>query len=137
MQFTKLGDLDVVTRITGPSHHLLGLVFSPLRSPEAPIVERVSFDHPQPEVEPFDPESVLCSDVLAAVQDANARWGTDFRVTRIRYCADDPPLSGIYGFLTKALVEHVITEQPASIPLNFEQSDDRNDHLLPSVSNRD
>jgi hypothetical protein len=137
MQFTKHGDLYVVTRITGPTHHMLGLVLSPVSPSGTPIVECVSFDHSQSEVEPFDPESALCRDVLTAVQDANTRWGTNFFVTKIRYCADDPPLSGIYGFLAKALVEHLLTEQAASIPMNFEQSDDQSDQILSSVSHRD
>jgi len=129
MQFAKHGDLDLVTRISGPSHHLLGLVLSPVSQSETPVVERVSFDHPEPEVEPFDPENNLCRDVLTAVQDANARWGTHFGVTTIRYCADDPPVAGIYRRLAQALIEHVISEQEATT-LNYEQTDGHNDHLL-------
>jgi len=129
MQFAKHGDLDLVTRISGPSHHLLGLVLSPVFRSETPIIERVSFTHPKPEVEPFDPENSLCRDVLTAVHDANARWGTHFGVATIRYCADDPPSVGIYRRLAQALIEHLISEQEATT-LNYEQTDGRNDHLL-------
>jgi hypothetical protein len=129
MQFFKHGDFNFVTLCTGPTHHLLGLVLSPLIRSEMPIVERVSFDHPEPEVEPFDPENNLCRDVLAGVQDANARWGTHFGVTAVRYCADDPPVAGIYRRLAQALIEHLISEQEATT-LNYEQMDGRKDHLL-------
>lgn len=129
MQFAKRGDLDIVTRISGPSHHLLGLVLSPVFRSETPVVERVSFDHPEPEVEPFDPENNLCRDVLTAVEEANGRWGTHFGITTIRYCADDPPVAGIYRRLAQALIEHVISEQEATT-LNYEQTDGRYDNLI-------
>jgi hypothetical protein len=50
-------------------------------------------------------------------------------VTAIRYCADDPPVAGIYRRLAQALIEHVISEQAATT-LNYKQMDGRNDHLL-------
>jgi len=129
MRFTKVGDLDVVTRITGPTHHLLGIALSPTSCPEAPIVERVSLDHPQAEGEPFDPESDLCREVVTAVQDANDRMGTHLGVARIRYCADDPPVAGVYHRLAQALVERVISEQEASLQPSFAQTDGCHDHL--------
>lgn len=129
MRFMKVGDLEIVTRITGPTHHLLGIVLSPVYSRETPVLERVSLDHPQAEVEPFDSESDLCREVLTAVQDVNDRLGTRFGVSRIRYCADDPPKAGIYRQLAEALVEHVISEQEASLEPSFEQTDGCHDHL--------
>ena len=125
MRFAKVGDFVVVTRITGPTHHLLGIVFAPASTARTPILERVSLDRPQVEVEPFDPERDVCREVLTAVRDANVRLGTDFGVTRIRYCVDDPPVAGIYGRLAQALVEHVFSEQEqeATLQPSFEGTD--------------
>jgi hypothetical protein len=129
MRFTRIGDLEVVTRITGPTHHFLGIALAPVPSAETPILERVSLDHPQAEVEPPDPENELCREVLETVRDINDRLGTQFGVTRIRYCSDDPPVPGIYRRLTQALVfERVISETEASLQPSFEQTDGCHDH---------
>lgn len=131
MRFTKIGDLEVVTRITGPTHHLLGMALTPTSIPATPILERVSLARPQAEVEPFDPERDLRREVLAGVQEANDRLGTHFRVTRIRYCADDPPLAGVYHRLAEALVEHVIADSgpETSLEASFAQTEDFPDPL--------
>jgi hypothetical protein len=131
MRFTKVGELEIVTRVTGPTHHLLGIVLAPASSPETPILERVSIDRPQAEVEPFDPERDICREILTAVKDANDRLGTHFGVTRIRYCADDPRVAGIYGRLAQALVEHVLSEQEqqARLQPSFEETDGCREHL--------
>ena len=42
MRFTKVGDLAVVTQITGPTHHLLGMALTDALVAESPILERVS-----------------------------------------------------------------------------------------------
>jgi hypothetical protein len=131
MRFTKVGDLEVVTQITGPTHHLLGMVLEPASTPDTPILERVSIAHPRAEVEPFDPESALCREVLAGVQEANDRLGTHFGVTRIRYCADDLSVPGVYHRLAQALVEHVDSRlgRGALLQPAFEQSDRLADQL--------
>jgi hypothetical protein len=125
MRFTKVGDLDVVTRITGPTHHLLGMALSPASMSDRPVLETVSRAYPQAEVEPFDPERDLCREVLAGVQDANDRLGTHFGVARIRYCVDDPPSPGVYHRLAEALVEHVIAEpgRQASLEPTFARAE--------------
>ena len=129
MQFTRIGDLDIVTRISGPTHHFLGIALAPVPGPETPILERVSLDHPLAEVEPSDPEYELCREVLETVREINDRLGTHFGVKRIRYCTDDPPVPGIYRRLTQALVEQVISQTEASLQPSFEQTDGCHDHL--------
>jgi hypothetical protein len=131
MQFTKVGELDIVTRVTGPTHHFLGMVLAPGSTPETPILERVSIDRPQAELEPFDPAREICREVLTAVQDANDRLGTRFGVVRIRYCVDDPPVAGIYGRLAHALVEHAFSEQEqeATLQPSFAETDGRREQL--------
>jgi hypothetical protein len=131
MRFAKVDDLEVVTRITGPTHHLLGMVLAPASIPGTPILERVSLAHPEAEAEPFDPERDLCREVLTAVRETNDRLGTHYGVARIRYCADDPPLPGVYHRLARALVEHVISEQgrDALLQPSFQQTDGFHDPL--------
>jgi hypothetical protein len=140
MRFTKLGDLEVVTRITGPTHPFLGMALAPTSASITPIVERVCLDRPQVEFEPFDAKRDLCRDVLTAVQEPNDRFGTHLGVTRIRYCADDQPIPSVYHGLAKALVEHVISRQArdASHQSNFQQTDMCHEPLTSEhVSHRD
>lgn len=114
MQFTKLGDLEIVTRITGPHHHFLGLELSSGRAPGAPVLERVSGGAAEAEVEAFDLRDRLCREVVDGVAEANRDLGTRYRVIRIRYCAADPPIPGVYSRLARALVEHVVQERKSS-----------------------
>ena len=114
MQFTKIGDLDVVTRISGPNHHFLGVGLSTREAPSTPVLERVALEIDDVTVEPSDAPNDLRREVMEAVSEANRRLGTDFKVTKIRYCADDASVPGIYGRLARYLVEHVAREQDAS-----------------------
>jgi hypothetical protein len=133
MRFTKVGDLEVVTRITGPTHHLLGMALTPSAATGQPVLEKVSHGHPKAEVETFVPESDFCREVMAGVREANERFGTHFGVARIRYCIDDPPVPGVYHRLAQALVEHVISERGRqAVPQpSFEQTDGFRDPLAP------
>jgi hypothetical protein len=110
MQFTRLEDLEVVTRITGVHHHFLGLRFSQIPVPGTMVVERVSLENPEPEIEEFDSQKRLYREVMNGVSEANERLGTHFGVIKIRYCVDDPPIPGIYYRLARALVEHFSQE---------------------------
>lgn len=114
MQFTRIGDLDVVTRISGPHHHFLGVGLSTRESSSTPVVERVALSTDDVTIEPLDSPSDLRREVLEAVSEANRRLGTDFKVTKIRYCADDASIPGIYGRLARYLVEHVAREHDES-----------------------
>lgn len=111
MQFTKLGDLQAVTRVTGPHHHFLGLQFSPCPTTALPVLERVSRDGAKAERETFDSGNILCRDVVDGVSEANNRLGTHYNVSKIRYCADDILIPGSYRQLAEALVEHVEQEK--------------------------
>jgi len=64
--------------------------------------------------EPSDARIDLCREVVGAVSETNRRLGTDFRVTKIRYCGGDASVPGIYGRLARSLVEHVAREQEKS-----------------------
>lgn len=107
MQFARVGDLEVVTRITGPTHHFLGLALSTEAEPSTPILERATLGTSEITIEPIGVGDDLRREVVEAVSAANQRLGTHFTVTKIRYCEDDAPVSGIYGHLAGSLVEHV------------------------------
>ncbi|MDR3618511.1 MAG: hypothetical protein P4L85_04105 [Paludisphaera borealis] len=114
MQFTRIGDLDVVTRVSGPHHHFLGVALSSGGEAPTPVLERVAFENSEVTIEPSDDRIDLRREVLEAVSEANRRLGTNFRVMRIRYCGDDASVPGIYGRLARSLVEHVAREQDES-----------------------
>lgn len=121
MRFTRIGDLDVVTRTTGPTHHFLGIVLTSGPGPESPVMERVSISHPEPRIEPFDRENTIYREVVEAVRDANKRFGAHYSLARLRYCADDPPSANVYHRLAQALVERAVSrerEDAAALPLN-------------------
>ena len=111
MQFTKLEDLDVVTRTNGPHHHFLGIGLSQVPVACMTVLERVSLENPEPQTEEFDSQKDLFREVMNGVSEANERLGTHFGVIKIRYCVDDPPIPGIYHRLAVALVEHVTQEK--------------------------
>jgi hypothetical protein len=111
MQFTRIGRLDVVTRISGPHHHFLGIEFSADGGSSTPQLERVGIAGVEAAVEPPGARADLRREVLDAVAEANSRLGTHLTVARIRYCADDPSLPGVYGRLARSLVEHVAQEE--------------------------
>lgn len=123
MRFTRIGDLEVVTRIIGPHHHFLGLALSPDAEPKAPILERVGSENSEVMIEPIGVGDEFRREVVEAVSEANRRLGTHFTVTKIRYCGDDAPVPGIHGRLAGALVEHVAQEQK-NLEMKTPRSDD-------------
>jgi len=125
MRFTKLGDMQAVTRITGPHHHFLGIQFSPGPTTALPVLERVSCDSIEAASEAFDSPKTLCREVVNGVSEANNRLGTHYAVSKIRYCADDLLIPGVYRQLAQALVEHVAQEKENPAVGLAEKSDHR------------
>jgi len=113
MRFTRIGELDVVTRIIGPHHHFLAIQFLPSLAEDPPVLERVSEDGTSVSPMAGEAREALCREVLGGVAEANNRLGTNLGVGRIRVCGDDPRIPGVYGQLAEALVGHVV-EQPRS-----------------------
>jgi hypothetical protein len=121
LKFTKLEELEMVTRINGPHHHFLGIQLSQVPAPCMTVMERVSLENPEPEIEEFDSQKGLYRDVMNGVSEANERLGTHFEVIKIRYCVDDPPIPGIYHRLAQALVEHVTQENQSVAAKPYKQ----------------
>ena len=112
MQFGRDGDLHVVARTTGPTHHYLGLELvdaADLRDAAPPItVEPVVVD--ADELERLHANDVR-EQVLAGVDAANSEHGSDLVVTRIRFVVSDSPPATIYRELARRLVERAIETQ--------------------------
>lgn len=119
MRFAKVQGLDVVTRITGPTHHYLGIEFSKsLKADRLPVVERLSRDQGEPTLEIVDSDSNLCREVMLGVASANERLGTRLGIVRIRYLAEDSNVPEIYRQLAQALVEHVVERRGPALALD-------------------
>ncbi len=106
--------MQAVTRITGPHHHFLGIQFSPCPTTALPVLERVSCDSIEAEIGAFDSHNTLWREVVDGVSEANDRLGTHYAVSKIRYCADDLLIPGVYRQLAQVLVEHVAQESEGS-----------------------
>jgi hypothetical protein len=100
MQYTKIGDLHRLVRITGPTHDLLGIEFGG-KNPADCIVERLGPSADQ-RAELSDEE--VRGWVLLAVAKANAELGTTLVAQRIQYVANDTRDEKAYALMTRELV---------------------------------
>jgi hypothetical protein len=113
MRFGRHDECDVVTRISGPLHHYLGLrlVQDQGAGQIDPILEDLS-SATKPLPVPLPPTAVdLVITVRKALQAANERLGTRYAVERILFCSSDQYLKNVYRELTESLVEHVSRKQ--------------------------
>ncbi|AMV37513.1 hypothetical protein [Planctomyces sp. SH-PL62] len=110
MRFSRIDGLDVVTRITGPIHHFLGIEFGRGLAREA-RVERVDSEGAHHDVEVAG--STPPDSVRREVARANKRLGSKLGARVIRYCTDDPAIPGVYERLAEALAERVFKDGAA------------------------
>ena len=101
MRYSIDGSVYRLTRITGPTHNLLGLGFGH-ESGGRIIIERLA----GPSGPAID-EGLLEQAVLSGVEAANDALGTDYRPTRIQYVPSDTPDPGIYQNLARVIVERL------------------------------
>lgn len=113
MRFSKSGDFEIVTRITGPIHHYLGLRFSSEPRHPGPIVEVLSLDRGASDAPALSDQRRIVDEVVRGVGAANRRLGTHYEVAGIRYCVDDSWRDGDYIALSETLVEHVARRDQA------------------------
>jgi hypothetical protein len=107
MQFTRLGNFAVVTRVTGPTHHYLGLRLSQGVDQGVPEVEELASSSPNDTIGPMPDQAQVVEEVLVGLDNANGRLGTDYKVKAIRYRSSDPVIKGVYTLLTESLVDHI------------------------------
>ena len=107
MRFHRVGDYEVVTRITGPDHHFLGLRLTSTPGPPALMVEAIEMAPDAPYPLKIVESDRIIEEVNRGLDRANARLGTDFHLSGIRYCSSDRFVEGIYAEMAETLVEHV------------------------------
>jgi hypothetical protein len=97
-----------VTRLTGPSHNLLGLEFG--ESPKSGVL-----------VEPLPPvgkgpnlliAAEIQRHVLEGINNANEQFGTNYIVKRIEFVPDDSPPAQTYELLAYSIVERLARNLP-------------------------
>ena len=108
MHFVRHGESLRVSRITGPRHYLLDLVFgTSAQQPAFAFLPAIGgCSHP-----PLDPDGIVRA-VLAGVAEANRRLGTSYAVARIGVPENDTPPVAVYGALAAAIVERLHAGEP-------------------------
>jgi hypothetical protein len=106
MNLSRSGELDVVTRITGPHRHYLALQLQTNGDPPFVDVECYFPDGLIGPVEPSRADEVR-SEVSGGIDAANERLATRYRASRIRFGGSDPPVNNVYRAMAERLVEHV------------------------------
>jgi hypothetical protein len=119
MHFGTIGPLQTVIRVTGPTHHFLGLELSCGGPETPPVLESVSCSDAGVHEEPFDPSLRVCREALEALDEVNRRRAVPFRLIRLRYCPDDGPVDGVYRLMTEALLAHLMGQGEASTDRHF------------------
>src|SRR5438270_210444 len=107
MRFTTIGSLHVATRVTGPTHHLLGLELTRKSAGPIPTLESVSIAAPDPRSESWEENEPLRREVLEGVEEMNRRLESPYFVKNIRFCRDDCYVPGVYRRMTQALIDHL------------------------------
>jgi len=91
-----------VARITGPTHHFLGLALSEAAVPAA-TVERLQVDDAGTHAGTFD-EQQLVEAVRRGVTEANQQFGTTFCVAQLQYVVIDTHDLSVYALLARHVV---------------------------------
>jgi hypothetical protein len=102
MHFSTDGVFYNVVRITGPTHNLLGLRFGNRRRETAPQIEAARVAGT-----PRLHSDEVLEEVLAGVEEANARSGTSYVVDGVRFVPDDTPPVTIYRELAAQIVNRM------------------------------
>jgi hypothetical protein len=109
MQYTKAGVFYRVSRITGPTHNLLGLSFSG-EEPKKVVAQKLS----EPESGSSFDEEQLKRAVALGVNQENFSLGTHYHVEGIQYIPTDTQDLEIYSFLARSLIEEFVhTGEPS------------------------
>ena len=103
MRYTKVGEFYRVSRITGPSHNLLGLSISP-DEPARVAMLKLRESQSTSQVD----EEQLKQAVLGGLHEANAALGTSYFIDKIEYLPDDTPNLDVYSSLARSLIEHLV-----------------------------
>ena len=109
MQFTQKGECLSVTRITGPSHNVLGIEFGAGIANSEIVVDEL--DKQGGPVRSLAREDVK-RNVLLGISEANDQFGTAYVVKRIEFVPHDSPPVEIYRLLAKSIIERIVRGEP-------------------------
>ncbi len=104
MQFTKNGDIYMVSRITGSQDNILGVSFSENNSNDIEVI--------QWHLESDRNKKVLTSDdqvlkhVLFGLKEINRSLDTNYRLSKIYFVPTESAGDGAYELLIGRLIEH-------------------------------
>lgn len=110
MQFIQDGDLYKVVNITGPTHNVLGLEFGGQRNDEV-VVDILSPDDQFSRQQPTLDATEVAAQVFEGVNNANAKFGSEYRVKRIQYVSNDSPPTETYRQLAASLVQRLVRNE--------------------------
>lgn len=109
MTFSVIDGRFYVSRITGPTHNLLGLRLSKQPASGVTIVKLPPV-HPGRH-NPMD-EAQLQAAVMAGIGAANRECGTKWHVAEIAYVEDDTPMYSQYQICANAVVKRLASGEP-------------------------
>jgi len=102
MQFIKDGEVYKVIRITGPTHNIVGLVFSDIPNCEINVVPLGE----KTEISKISAEAVK-KQVIEGLELINSELGLQYKIKEIQFDPSDSPSKCIYKELTMEIVNHV------------------------------
>ena len=105
MIFSKSKNFYSTVHITGPTHNLLVVKLVKSNAEIQPTIKMLppagSCGRGTP-----DANKVLIN-VVEGLSAANAEFGTNYRVTEIRFVEDDSPNEAVYAYSIRKLIEHI------------------------------
>lgn len=110
MIYHREGEWHQVARIAGPTHNMLGVVFTTGANQDDPIIEELDVDSQTATSRLFAGE--VLREVQEAVREENLRLGTCYSLVRLRLVPTDTPQAGVYGYLARFLVKKAIEAEP-------------------------
>ena len=100
MKVTKTNNVYKASRITGPKHNYLGLVFTKVQPTETKLVRHTLNNEPVA----IDPAQVIAA-VVAGIEEANRANPTTLYADSVEYVISDTPDYAAYFQLAKAIAE--------------------------------
>ena len=104
MQFINEAPVYKLVRVTGPTHNLLVLRFSPAPL-ESPILVQ-ALDAAQPCVNPMEEAEVL-ENVKRGIEESTGKFGKQYFLEAIQYLAGDSRPAEVYCEMTKEIIRRI------------------------------
>jgi len=105
MQFSKLGNMYRVARMTGSQDNILGVVFCDNKAEKINLIE---WQIKEGATINASGEQVL-EQVQSGLKKANEALSTSYQLSEIHFLPSDSAANAAYEFLTQALIKHYHT----------------------------